>query len=214
MTAIRVVIADDHQAVRAGIRFLLKSADDITVVGEASDGAEALRLAHTLEPDVLLLDMEMSELSGVEVSRRLQAIDSPVRVLVLSAYDERQYILNTLASGAAGYLVKREAPDTIVKAIRSVGRGETGWLSRQVASRISGLESAEGSAEPMALADEEQELLRLLLAQKSYHEIASALRLDEATVARKMSALYEKIGAGSRAEAMVFAIRRGLDRGH
>lgn len=206
-----MVIADDHQVVRSSIRFLLKQAEDIAVVGEASDGAEALRLAQELEPDVLLLDMEMPKMSGVEVSRRLQALQSSVRVLVLSAYDERQYILNTLASGAAGYLVKREAPDTILKAVRSVGQGETGWLSYQVASRISSSGSAGGEAEQVILTREEQQLLRLLLAQNSYQEIGSALNLNGATVDRKMKALYAKIGANSRAEAMVFAIRKGLE---
>ncbi len=119
---IRVVLADDHAIIRTGIRSLLKKASDIQVVGEASNGVEALRLANELAPDVLLLDMEMPGMSGVEVARQLRAAGSPVHILALSAYDDRHYILGMLASGAAGYLLKDEAPEIIVAAVRRVLR--------------------------------------------------------------------------------------------
>src|SRR5947207_4195665 len=136
MSAIRVVLVDDHPVVRAGIRHLLEQAPDLTVAGEASDGVEALHLAAELAPDVLLLDMELPGLSGVEVARRLQAAGSPVRVLALSAHDDPQYIFGLLTSGAAGYLTKDEAPQTIVEAVRGVARGEKGWLSRRVTAKV------------------------------------------------------------------------------
>jgi two-component system, NarL family, response regulator DegU len=106
------------------------------VVGEASNGAEAIDLVNELNPDVLILDMEMPVMDGVEVARRLQANKSPVRVLVLSAYDDRQYILEMLNMGASGYLIKDEAPEVIVDAVQGVAQGEKGWISRKAALRV------------------------------------------------------------------------------
>ncbi len=137
MAPIRVVLADDHIVVRIGIRNLLNRSKDIQVVGEADNGIEAIRLVNDLNPDLLLLDMEMPELDGVEVARRLRAEKSPVRILALSAYNDKQYIQSMLEQGAAGYLTKDEAPGTIVDAVRGVANGERGWFSRKVAARLS-----------------------------------------------------------------------------
>jgi DNA-binding NarL/FixJ family response regulator len=134
MTSIRVALADDHQVVRIGVRSILEKAPDIVVVGEANNGMGALRLVSELAPDILLLDIEMPGMTGVEVARYLQASGSPVRVLALSAYDDAQYIAALLASGAAGYLTKDEAMDMIVDAVRGVARGEQGWLSARLRS--------------------------------------------------------------------------------
>jgi DNA-binding NarL/FixJ family response regulator len=136
MECIRVVLADDHPLMRLGIRKMLSRTGDIEVVGEASNGYEALEMVSTLEPDVLLLDMEMPGMKGYEVAQELEASGSPVPILVLSAYEDRQYILGVLASGAAGYLTKEELPETIVKAVRGVARGEQGWVSKRIAHRI------------------------------------------------------------------------------
>ena len=136
MIPIRVALADDHQAIRIGVRSMLEKAPDIVVVGEANDGAGALRLVAELAPDILLLDVEMPGMTGIEVAQWLQASGSPVRVLALSAYDDQQYIAGLLASGAAGYLVKDEALEMIVDAVRGVARGEQGWLSARLSSRV------------------------------------------------------------------------------
>lgn len=136
MEKIRVVIADDHAIMRVGIRNILSRSNEIIVIGEASNGQEAIDLVHELAPDVLVLDMEMPIMDGVEVARRLQADNSPVRILVLSAYDDRQYILEMLNMGAAGYLIKDEAPEVIVDAVQGVARGEKGWISRKAAVRV------------------------------------------------------------------------------
>lgn len=136
MGKIRVVIADDHAIMRVGIRNILSRSSEIHVIGEASNGQEAIDLVHELMPDVLVLDMEMPIMDGVEVARRLQANSSPVRILVLSAYDDRQYILEMLNMGAAGYLIKDEAPEVIVDAVQGVARGEKGWISRKAAVRV------------------------------------------------------------------------------
>lgn len=136
MKKIRVVIADDHAIMRVGIRNILSRSNEIDVVGEASNGAEAIDLIDDLQPEVLILDMEMPVMDGVEVARRLQISRSPVRILVLSAYDDRQYILEMLNMGAAGYLIKDEAPEVIVDAVLGVANGEKGWISRKAAARV------------------------------------------------------------------------------
>ncbi len=136
MEKIRVVIADDHAIMRVGIRNILSRSKEISVVGEASNGTEAIQLINELNPDVLVLDMEMPVMDGVEVARRLRSDQSPVNILVLSAYDDRQYILEMLNMGAAGYLIKDEAPEVIVDAVQSVARGEKGWISRKAAVRL------------------------------------------------------------------------------
>jgi len=125
MKTTRVVLADDHPIVRASIRRLLEKADDIEVVGEAGDGIETIRLVEELDPDVLLLDVEMPGMKGFEVARRLMAAGASVRILALSAYDDKQYILAMLASGATGYLTKEEAPQTIIHAVREAVEGRT-----------------------------------------------------------------------------------------
>ena len=132
---IRTVLADDHRVVRAAIHNLLDKAGDIEVVGEADNGVEALRLVKELLPDVLLLDMEMPGMTGVDVARHLQAAGVPVCILVLSAYDDKQYTLGMLASGASGYLLKEDAPKMLIDAVRAVARGERGWVSQRVAAQ-------------------------------------------------------------------------------
>jgi DNA-binding NarL/FixJ family response regulator len=135
MELIRVVVADDHPGVRRSIRRMLESAADIDVVGEAANGWEAIHLVEELAPDVLLLDMEMPGLNGLEVARRVQNDAPAVCVVALSAYDDHEYIEGMLANGAAGYLTKDEAPSILVQAMRRVMRGERGLVSERVASK-------------------------------------------------------------------------------
>jgi DNA-binding NarL/FixJ family response regulator len=132
----QVVLAEDNEFIRRGIRRLLHRAPDIEVVGEAKDGAEALRLVEELRPDVLLLDVEMPLINGIEVARRLKKAGKDLPILVLSAYDDLEYIQEMLMNGAAGYLVKDEAPERIVEAVRGVAQGEIGWVSPRVRSKL------------------------------------------------------------------------------
>ncbi len=137
METIRVVLADDHPLMRTGIRNLLQQTKDIVVVGEATDGYEAIQLVNDLEPDVLLLDMEMPGMQGLEVAEELGAAGSPVSILALSAYEDKHYIIGVLAKGAAGYLTKEELPETIIRAVRGVAKGEHGWVSQRIAVQLS-----------------------------------------------------------------------------
>lgn len=213
MSVIRVVVADDHPVVRSGIRALLDKVEDIVVVGEAADGATALHLAADLAPDVLLLDMELPGLTGLEVAREIQAAGAAVRVLALSAYDDEQYIFGLLASGAAGYLTKDEAPTTIVNAVRGVARGEGGWLSRRITAKV--LQQRAGGRRPLpedaaALSARERQVLGLLARGQANAGIAAALSLSEGTVKNHVTNLYAKLAVHTRAEAVAWAWQQGL----
>jgi len=208
MTKIRVLLADDHPVTRNGIRNLLEQAAGIKVVGEANDGAEALQLVEELTPQVLLLDMEMPGMKGVEVAQQLRSAGSPVRILALSAYDDRQYILELLAGGAAGYLMKEEAPEIIVEAVRGVARGEQGWVSRQVAAKLSTWTQQE--TDQSDLTDREKQVLRLVVQGKTNQEIGFALEISEKTVEKHLEGVFSKLGVSSRVEAAVRAVREEL----
>ncbi|HEX7976023.1 MAG TPA: response regulator transcription factor [Anaerolineales bacterium] len=206
---IHVLLVDDHPVVRSGIRSLLEAARDIRIVGEAGEGSEALRLAEQLAPDVILLDMEMPGMSGVEVARRLQLTGSHARILVLSAHDDPQYVQELFSIGASGYLMKEEAPDMIIKAIQGVARGEQGWISRRVASRVTHLITEEPKNR-RDLTPREQQVLQAIVAGKTNQEIGFALGISEKTIEKHMVRILAKLGVNSRVEAAVLAVREGL----
>lgn len=139
MKTTKIVLADDHVMVRKYIRQILQREPDLEVVGEANNGVEAIYSVNLYAPDILLLDMEMPVLDGVSVARELRAAKSPVRILALSAYNDRHYIRELLSNGAAGYITKDEAPGCILDAIRSVARGETRWISERARSALKGM---------------------------------------------------------------------------
>lgn len=209
MSKIRVLLADDHPIVRTGIRTMLQGATDIDVVAEAKSGAEALALVEQLQPDILLLDMEMPGMSGVDVAKKLKVMDSAVRVLALSAYDDAQYVRNLLASGAAGYLTKEEAPEMILDAVRGVARGEEGWLSRRAVAKVTAW-ARQDQDDGGKITEREQEVLSLVVAGKTNQEIALALRISEKTVEKHVGSILSKLNVASRVEAAVQAVQRGL----
>jgi DNA-binding NarL/FixJ family response regulator len=133
---IRVILADDHPFLRTGLRKILDKTSDIVVIGEAGDGDQALELVESLEPDVLVLDVEMPRVNGIQVARELNSRDTGVRILVLSAHDDRAHILGMLDAGVAGYLTKDEASEVLVKAVRGVAEGKDGWISQRVANKL------------------------------------------------------------------------------
>ena len=206
MPDIRVLIADDHPVVRKGIREILDSAVGISVVGEANGGLQALNMVEELSPDVLLLDMELKDLSGVDVVIKMSEKGLTTRILGLSSYDDREYVSQLLSMGASGYLIKDEVPDTIVEAVRGVARGERGWVSRSVAAKLTQMlqEEKEGGKD---LTPRELDVLRLVVDGKTNAEIGRVLGISEKTVEKHLDSMYRKMNVVSRVEAAVMAIR-------
>jgi DNA-binding NarL/FixJ family response regulator len=209
MSLIRVVLADDHPVVRGGIRNLLERAVDISIVGEAATGAEALRLVEEMAPDILLLDMELPDVKGIEVAQQLRQTGSKVKILVLSAHDDPLYIRELLESGAAGYLVKEEAPETIVEAVRGVAHGEQGWVSRRIAAQMVSWMRRDDVGE-VKLTTRELDVLRLVVEGKTNQHIGSILGISEKTVEKYLYSIFTKLEVTSRVEAAVYAVREGL----
>lgn len=208
MAKIRVILADDHPVVRTGIRALLERAPDILIVAEAENGVEVLDLVEKHKPDVLVLDIEMPQLSGVEVAQKIKALQLPVRVLALSAYAEEHYVNRILMSGAAGYLIKDEAPHMIIDAVRGIAMGEEGWMSRRAVAKINA--HARNHNDNHEISPREGEVLALVVAGKTNQEIALSLSISESTVEKHVGALFTKLNVSSRVEAAVQAVRKGL----
>ena len=206
MSDIRVLIADDHPIVCQGIRNLLDPAQGITVIGEAKNGAEALEMIERMLPDVVLLDMELPDINGVEVVKRVLENKFSVRILGLSSHDDRQYISEMLALGTAGYLIKDEVPDAIIEAVRGVAQGETGWISRKVAAKLSRMlqDERDGSKD---FTPRELGVLGLVVDGKTNAEIGFALAISEKTVEKHLESIFRKMGVASRVEAAVMAVR-------
>ena len=207
---IRVLIADDHPIVRAGVRGELARHADIEVVGEATNGDEAAQLSETLQPDVLVLDIEMPGLKAMEVIEHALVLSTPVRVLILTAHDDIDNVHDMLEAGATGYLLKDEAPEVIADAVRAVAEGKT-WLSDEVAQLLARYAADEAQQpQSMPLSDRELEVLRLVAAGQTNRETGATLYISERTVRFHLRSIYDKLGVNSRAEAAVWAVKHGL----
>lgn len=203
----RVVLADDHDVVRQGLKRLLNRAPDLEVVGEASDGLEALNSVKELQPDVLLLDIEMPIMDGIEVARRLQESDQEVRILVLSAYDDREYIRALLEIGVSGYLVKGEAPGKIVEAVRGIAHGQKGWVSPQIRKKLEKMNEPVFKQNTLSYSD--LEMLRLMASPSSDGMIARQLKLSDAEYAAAVQSLLRRIGVSTRQQAVELSVHEG-----
>jgi DNA-binding NarL/FixJ family response regulator len=207
---IRILVADDHPVVRDGLVAMLTTQPDLAVVGEAASGPEAVALAQQLQPDVILLDLEMPGLDGAEALARIRAASPDVRALVFTAFDTDERIVGAVRAGAQGYLLKGAPRDELFNAIRVVAAGGS-LLQPVVASRLiqhlSGPPS-EPAIEP--LTEREREVLALLAQGRPNKEIAQALTISERTVKFHVSSILGKLGAANRTEAVTLAAQRGL----
>ena len=209
---IRILIADDHPVVRDGLAAMLGTQPDFVVAGEAAAGAEAIDKALALEPDVILLDLEMPDLDGVATLQRLRALRPDARVIVFTAYDADELIVGAVRAGAQGYLLKGAPRDELFQAIRVVQAGGS-LLQPVVASKLLQHVAGEAGKPPEAgvpLTGREGEVLRLLAQGKTNKEIAHLLTISERTVKFHVRSVFAKLGAANRTEAVALAAQRGL----
>jgi DNA-binding NarL/FixJ family response regulator len=209
MSDIRVLIVDDHPITCKGIRDLLEPAIGISVVGEAHTGAEALQMIEALKPNVVLLDMKLPDMNGVEIIKRAYKTGTNARILGLSSYNDREFISELLTFGASGYLLKDEVPEEIINAVRGVAGGESGWVSRKVAALLSQIlvREQEGGTD---LTSRELEVLSLVVDGKTNNQIGLSLGISAKTVEKHLHAIFRKMGVVSRVEAAILAVQESL----
>ncbi|MBD9730161.1 response regulator [Streptomyces caniscabiei] len=207
--AIKVLLVDDHQVVRRGLRTFLEVQDDIEVVGEAADGAEGVARAEELRPDVVLMDVKMPGMDGVEALRRLRELDNPARVLIVTSFTEQRTVVPALRAGAAGYVYKDVDPDALAGAIRSVHAGHI-LLQPEVADALLSQEANPGQGRGGSLTEREREVLGLIADGRSNREIARALVLSEKTVKTHVSNILMKLDLADRTQAALWAVRHGV----
>ena len=202
---IRVLVADDHPIVRSGIVALLQSAEDVEVVGEASTGPEAVELASTLTPDLILMDLRMPGLTGDEATARILAANPAVRVVILTTYESDDSILTAIEAGASGYLLKAAPQDEILAGVRSVARGEVALAPSIAAMLVQRVKTPATTLSPR-----ETEVLTLVAAGQSNPSIAATLFLSEATVKTHLLHVFGKLGVSDRTRAVTRAMELGL----
>ena len=211
--SIRVLVADDQSMVRAGFRMLLADEEDIDVVAEAQNGVEAVSKATRFRPTVVLMDIRMPELDGLEATRRILAADPEARVLILTTFDLDEYIYEALSAGASGFVLKDDPPEQLIAAIRTVAAGDA-LLSPAVTKRvISQFTRAPRPAAPKELDEltsREREVLRLIATGLSNGEIASELFISETTVKTHVTRVLQKLGLRDRVQAVVLAHQTGI----
>ncbi|WDV52624.1 response regulator transcription factor [Streptomyces coeruleorubidus] len=212
-TPARILLADDHHLVRRGVRLILDSEADLTVVAEAGDGAEAIEAARTHHPDLAILDIAMPRLTGLQAARELSRTQPELRILMLTMYDNEQYFFEALAAGASGYVLKSVADRDLVEACRATMRGEPFLYPGAVNTLIRNYldHVREGQSPPArAITDREEEILKLVAEGHTSQEIADILVISPKTVERHRANLLQKLGLKDRLELTRYAIRVGL----
>jgi len=213
LKGIRILLVEDHAVVRESIREALTRDPEFSVVGEASRGEEAIRLATELSPDVILMDISLPGLNGIEATRQIKAIQPSVAILILTAYDDEQYVFPVLSAGAAGYLLKDVGVHDLVEAIKTVYRGDSVLhpsIARKVLQKFRSNKS-NGLKEQAAdiLSERELTVLKLAAAGLSNSAIAQELHLSVSTIETHLRAIFNKLGVGSRTEAVIEAMKKG-----
>jgi NarL family two-component system response regulator LiaR len=213
MEKIRILLAEDHVVVREGTKKLLESQPDFEVIGEASDGEEAIDLTRKLHPEIIIMDISMPKLSGIEATKQIKAFYPSAAVLVLTGYDYDEYVFALIEAGAAGYLLKDTSGDELINAVRHVTAGEPVLhprIIRKILDRLRApVEETAVTPEAELLTDREMEVLRLAAKGMSNAEIAKTLYLSIRTVQAHLRAIFNKLGVGSRSEAIVYALKKG-----
>jgi two-component system response regulator NreC len=212
---IRILLVDDHEVVRSGLRMLLENQQDMAIVGEASTGEEALQLARELQPDVILMDITLPDISGIEATRQVLQTGCQSKIIALTIHEDEQFFFEMLQAGASGYVPKRAAPEDLIAATRMVDRGEV-YIYPQLAKLLVDdfLQRAKHESSTRATLDDltprEQEILVALAHGESNDEIAEKLYISKHTVARHRENLMRKLELHSRSELVKYAIRKGL----
>jgi DNA-binding NarL/FixJ family response regulator len=209
MGKIRVLIADDHLVVREGLEAMLHSSDEFEIVGQAIDGLETLRLVEELHPDVVLIDVQMPKMDGIEATRRIRQQSPTTQVVILSSFDEDEYIYKAIQAGARGYLLKDIDLHALLDVIRAAAQGES-VLPPNIATRL--VEHISAQRTQARLTQREQEVLCLLAKGLRNKEIASQLNITERTVKSHVANIIAKLGASSRTEAVSQALKEGRVR--
>ena len=215
--SVRVLIVDDDDLMRAGLRGVLSSDEAIEVVGEARDGRDAVYRTRLLSPDVVLMDVRMPDLDGISATRELLAAHPEVKVLILTTFEQDDYIFGALRAGASGFLLKRTKPEELVAAIHTIAEGES-LLSPSVTSRVIERMAGQPGVEPgddtrlEELTPREREVLTLLAGGLSNGEIAAELVIEESTVKTHVKRILAKLGARDRVQAVIFAYETGITR--
>ncbi|MFE2147787.1 response regulator [Streptomyces sp. NPDC059456] len=214
MSGIRVLLADDQPLVRSGLRVLMADTPDLEVVGEAANGAEAVRLAAELAPDVVVMDIRMPEMDGIEATRRLTAGPDAARVLILTTFDEDEHVYGALRAGASGFAVKDMALDDLLAAVRVVAAGDAliapGVTRRLIADFVAGPAPGPGPERVPAITGREQEVLTLVGRGRSNSEIAQELFITVATTKSHVARLLTKLDARDRVQLVIKAYEMGL----
>ncbi|WP_460038020.1 response regulator [Streptomyces cavourensis] len=206
---IRVLLVDDHQVVRRGLRTFLEIQEDIEVVGEASDGEEGVARTEELRPDVVLMDIKMPGTDGIEALRRLRELENPAKILIVTSFTEQRTVVPALRAGASGYVYKDVDPDALAGAIRSVHAGHV-LLQPEVAGALLAQDDAGGgTGRGSTLTEREREVLGLIADGRSNREIARALVLSEKTVKTHVSNILMKLDLADRTQAALWAVRNG-----
>jgi DNA-binding NarL/FixJ family response regulator len=213
--AVRVLIVDDQALIRAGFRMILDAQPDLEVVGEAADGSTAIDAVRTLRPDVVLMDIRMPGVDGIEATRRLTELNVPSKIVILTTYDLDEYVFDALAAGASGFLLKHVPPEELVHGVRVAASGDallapsiTKRLIEEFAKHRAPVRA--GGTDLHTLTEREQEVMRLLGRGLSNPEIARELKVGEATVKTHVAHVLDKLGLRDRVQAVIFAYEVGL----
>jgi DNA-binding NarL/FixJ family response regulator len=210
---IRVLVVDDQPLIRGGFRMILDQRDDIALVGEAENGRQALQLAQELQPDVILMDIRMPEMDGIEATRRLVNAGTSARILALTTFDLDEYVYASIRAGASGFLLKDVQPAELVDAIRVVAAGNALFsptATQRLIERFNTPQAPDAAPELNELTDREREILILLARGCSNAELAARLYLSEATIKTHVSSVLRKLGARDRVQAVIAAYENGL----